>query len=112
MIIDIQDMVIDPFLFKHFSIFSQMCPFIYQALSSFNFFFLFPHIDIQKLNEELTLQKEELQRLIAKQDIEIEQMTQEITELKSELDRLQKVLVDEQQSRNQQFEREKHNTDR
>ena len=39
-------------------------------------------------------------------------MTQEITELKSELDRLQKVLVDEQQSRNQQFEREKHNTDR
>ena len=68
-------------------------------------------IDIQKLNEELTLQKDELQRLIARQDIEIEQMTKEIAELKSELDRLQKVLVDEQ-TRNQPFEREKHNTDR
>ena len=87
-------------------------PFILGAIVVINFLFFFPYIDIQKLNEELTLQKEELQRLIAKQDIEIEQMTQEITELKSELDRLQKVLVDEQQSRNQQFEREKHNTDR
>ena len=59
----------------------------------------------------MTLQKDELQRLIARQDIEIEQMTKEIAELKSELDRLQKVLVDEQ-SRNQPFEREKRNTDR
>ena len=60
----------------------------------------------------MTLQREELQRLIARQDIEIEQMTKEIAELKSELDRLQKFLVDEHQSRNQPFEREKHNTDR
>ena len=93
--------------------FLAKCAHLYiRRLVVLNFFFFFPHIDIQKLNEELTLQKEELQRLIAKQDIEIEHMTQEITELKSELDRLQKVLVDEQQSRNQQFEREKHNTDR
>ena len=59
----------------------------------------------------MTLQKDELQRLIARQDIEIEQMTKEIAELKSELDRLQKVLVDEQ-TRNQPFEREKRNADR
>ena len=55
----------------------------------------------------MTLQREELQRLIARQDIEIEQMTKEIAELKSELDRLQKFLVDEHQSRNQPFEKEK-----
>ena len=56
--------------------------------------------DFHRLTDELTQQKEELQKQISLQAAEMESLTQEIQELRSELDRVSKALDVEREKQN------------
>ena len=56
--------------------------------------------DFHRLTDELTLQKEELQKQISLQAEEMESLTQEIRELRSELDRVSRALDVEREKQN------------
>ena len=56
--------------------------------------------DFHRLTDELTQQKEELQKQIALQAAEMESLTQEIQELRSELDRVSRALDVEREKQN------------
>ena len=56
--------------------------------------------DFHRLTDELTQQKEELQKQISLQAAEMESLTQEIQELRSELDRVSRALDVEREKQN------------
>ena len=56
--------------------------------------------DFHRLTDELTQQKEELQKQISLQAEEMESLTQEIRELRSELDRVSRALDVEREKQN------------
>ena len=56
--------------------------------------------DFHRLTDELTQQKEELQKQISLQAEEMESLTQEIQELRSELDRVSRALDVEREKQN------------
>jgi len=58
------------------------------------------HLIILFLTDELTQQKEELQKQISLQAEEMESLTQEIRELRSELDRVSRALDVEREKQN------------
>ena len=56
--------------------------------------------DFHRLTDELTQQKEELQKQISLQAEEMESLTQEIQELRAELDRVSRALDVEREKQN------------
>ena len=62
--------------------------------------FYFTLQDFHRLTDELTQQKEELQKQISLQAAEMESLTQEIQELRSELDRVSRALDVEREKQN------------
>ena len=56
--------------------------------------------DFQRLNDELSQQKEELQKQIALQNQEIENLREEIKDLRTELDRANRALDVEREKQN------------